>query len=163
MRLNYLRGAGSVLLAAMIGVLLVSAGGAGATGSFAYPRSETLYTGGSQWGNIVGFNPYVGNYAAGTVGLANETLFRYDPLKDQYIPWLASSGTWASPTVYKVTIRSGVKWSDGTAFTAADVKWNIDLGRFDTIPWHNLYTGMASVTAAGNTVTVTFTGTPKYQ
>lgn len=136
---------------------------ANAQGSASYPRSETLYTGGAQWGNIVGFNPYVGNYATGTVGLVNETLFRYDPLKDVYIPWLAKNGEWTSDNVYEVTIRSGVKWSDGTPFTVEDVKWNIDLGRFDTIPWHNLYIGMKSVAASGDTVTVTFNGTPKYQ
>ena len=36
-------------------------------------------------------NPYVGNYATGMVGLVNETLLRYDPLKDKYINWLAKS------------------------------------------------------------------------
>jgi len=153
----------TVLVAALSLVAIGTAGGASAKRTVAYPRAETLYTGGSQWGNIVGFNPYVGNYAAGTVGLVNETLFRYDPLKDTYIPWLAQSGTWTSSHVYTLTIRSGVQWSDGTAFTADNVKWNIDLGRFATIPWHNLYTGMSSVTVAGNTVVVTFSGTPKYQ
>ena len=152
-----------LLVAVCALTMVVSAGGAGAKSSVAYPRSETLYTGGSQWGNIVGFNPYVGNYAAGTVGLVNETLFRYDPLADKYIPWLAKSGTWTTPTVYTVTIRPGVKWSDGTPFTAENVKWNFDLGRFATIPWHNLYTGLASITTSGDKVTFTFNGTPKYQ
>jgi peptide/nickel transport system substrate-binding protein len=132
-------------------------------GAVAYPRSQTLYTGGTQWGNIVGFNPYVGNYATGMVGLVNETLFRYDPLADKYIPWLAKGGTWTSAKVYAVTVRSGIKWSDGSAFTASDVKWNFDLGRFATAPWHNLYTGLKGVTVAGNVVTFTFYGTPHYQ
>jgi len=150
---------------AVVAVAATSASGqpAGGAGAKAYPRSQTLYTGGTQWGNIVGFNPYVGNYAAGTVGLVNETLFRYDPLKDTYINWLASSGKWTSPKVYVITVRSGVKWSDGSPFGASDVKWNIDLGRFATVPWHNLYVGMSSVTASGSTVTITFKGTPQYQ
>jgi len=155
--------AASLLVAVFALVAISTAGGAGTRSAIAYPRDETLYTGGTQWGNIVGFNPYVGNYATGTVGLVNETLFRYNPLTDKYIPWLAQSGTWTSPTVYTLTVRPGIKWSDGTAFTASDVKWNLDLGRFPTIPWHNLYTGISSITTSGNTVTVTFNGTPKYQ
>ena len=77
----------------------VGAGGVGASpyikiGGKAYPRSQTLITSGTQWGNIAGMNPYVGNYAAGMVGLVNETLLRFDPLKDTYINWLASSAKW---------------------------------------------------------------------
>ena len=129
-----------------------------------YPRNETLYTGGTQWGNIAGFNTMVGGaHATGTIGLVNETLFRYDPLKDTYIPWLAEKGDWTSDNVYTLTIRKGVKWSDGSPFSAADVKWNLDLGQYDTIPFHNLYTGIKSVEASGDTVTITFSGTPKYQ
>ena len=59
-----------------------------------YPARQTLITSGTQWGNIAGMNPYVGNYAAGMVGLVNETLLRYDPLKDKYINWLAQSAKW---------------------------------------------------------------------
>ena len=34
----------------------------------------------------------------GHVGLAYETAFRYDPLKDKFIPWLATSGKWRTKT-----------------------------------------------------------------
>jgi peptide/nickel transport system substrate-binding protein len=154
----------AAVVVAVVAVLSVAAAGARPTASsVAYPRDVTLYTGGTQWGNIVGFNPYVGNYAAGMVGLVNETLVRYDPLADKYIPWLASSAKWTGAREYTITVRSGIKWSDGTAFTPADVKWNIELGRFETIPWHNLYLGVAGVKVAGDTVTVTFSTTPKYQ
>ena len=151
-------------IAGMAAAAWLAVGTAANAAEGAYPRAETLYTGGSQWGNIVGFNPYPGGgKATGTIGLCYETLFRYDPLKDVYLPWLAEKGVWTADDVYQLTIRQGVKWSDGTPFTAADVKWNIDLGKLDTIPWHNLYTGIKSVAASGNTVTITFDGTPKYQ
>ena len=37
--------------------------------------------------------------STGTVGLLYETLFRYDPLKDRYIPWLATNGKWVGNDV----------------------------------------------------------------
>ena len=52
------------------------------------------------------------------VGLVYETLFRYDPLKDRYIPWLATNGRWQG-TTYVVTLRRGVTWSDGRPLTAS--------------------------------------------
>ena len=80
---------------AAVAVAATVSGGAGAKSQAkAYPRAATLITSGSQWGNIAGMNPYVGNYAAGMVGLVNETLLRYDPVKGKYVPWLASSAKW---------------------------------------------------------------------
>ena len=35
-------------------------------------------------------------YVPGTIGLVYETLFLYDPLTDEYIPWLATSGEWVA-------------------------------------------------------------------
>src|SRR5689334_9108606 len=67
--------------------------GAGQTPGQEFPRAETLYTGGKQWGPVNNWNPFMtGNYATGTLGLVYETLFIYDPLTDQYTPWLAESG-----------------------------------------------------------------------
>ena len=76
-----------------------------------YVRSETLYTGGTQWGPPTGFNPWnLGNYAMGTFGLCYEPLFTYDPLADEFTPWLAESGEWTSDNVYQVKVRQGVTW-----------------------------------------------------
>ena len=50
------------------------------------------------------------------LGLLYETLFRYDPLADKYIPWLATGGKWVGRT-YVMTLRQGVKWNDGKPFT----------------------------------------------
>ncbi len=63
----------------------------------------------------------MGGAATGTVGILYETLLCYDPLKDAYIPWLASSAKFTAPNVYTIVVRPGVKWTDGKAFTAADV------------------------------------------
>jgi peptide/nickel transport system substrate-binding protein len=95
-----------------------------------FERSETLYTGGKQWGPPAGFNPWnLGNYNMGTFGLCYEPLFNYDPLTNEFAPWLAESGEWTSDNVYQVKVRQGVTWSDGAPFTAADVKATYDIAQ----------------------------------
>ena len=95
-----------------------------------FGRGETLYTSGTQWGPPSSWNPFnTGNYAMGTIGLCYETLFLYDPLTNEYIPWLAESGDWVDDNVYEVTVRDGISWSDGEPFSAADVRFTFELGR----------------------------------
>ena len=160
------RGAVVWLLAAVAAVALAAtvSGGAGASyKSKSYPRGSTLITSGTQWGNIAGMNPYVGNYAAGMVGLVNETLLRYDPLKDQYIGWLATSAKWTGPKQYTVVVRSNVKWSDGKPLKGSDVAYNVDLGRFNTAFWNNLWVNLKQpIVVNGNKVVFNFKGTPNY-
>jgi peptide/nickel transport system substrate-binding protein len=161
------RGVAGVLTAAAAAslALVVSLGATGASASqtASYPRSQTLITSGTQWGNIAGMNPYVGNNAAGMIGLVNETLLRFDPLKGQYIDWLAQSAKWTGAKQYSIVVRPGVKWSDGRPFTASDVKFNVDLARFNTSRWNNLYTNLQlPIRVKGNTVVFNFKGTPNY-
>jgi len=156
-------------LAVCIGVVavaatsLLAASWAGAQSkASSYPRADTLITSGTQWGNIAGTNPYVGNYATGMVGLCNETLLRYDPLADKYINWLAKSASFTSAKVFAVQVRPGIKWSDGKAFTAADVAWNFKLGRFASAFWNTLWLNIKSVKVKGNTAKFNFKATPNY-
>ena len=140
-----------------------SATGLPATDTTVYPRAETLYTSGKQWGAPSTWNPLDPNMAMGVVGLQYETLFLYDPIKDVYTPWLASGGSWDSAkTTYTINVRQGVTWSDGSAFTAADVAFSINLYQNQTLG-SDLFTFVSSVTASGNNVVVTFKGTPAYQ
>ncbi len=62
-----------------------------------YPRNETLYTTGKQWGPPSTWNPLDPNAAMGVVGLQYETLFLFDPLADTFEPWLAESAEWTDP------------------------------------------------------------------
>jgi peptide/nickel transport system substrate-binding protein len=162
----------SLLVAA---VLVASCGGSNTTptqpgsaargGGASIAASLPLYTTGTAWGPYSDLNPFKNwDYVTGTVGLVYETPFRYDPLKDEFIPWLASEGKWRDPTTYVMTVRDGVSWNDGKPFTAADIKFTMDLLKIETHPQHTLWTtGLEDVTAAGDTVTFTFNGKPNYQ
>jgi peptide/nickel transport system substrate-binding protein len=157
-----------VIVALASVAFLAGGGGAGAqnTSLTALPRSQTLYMSGNQWSPNNDLNPAKNwDYITGLVGFAYETPFRYDPLKDTFIPWLATGGKWTSKTTYVMTIRTGVKWSDGKSLTPADVKYSFDLAKIATHPQHALWhdTGLTSTKVVGNTVVFTFSGTPGYQ
>jgi peptide/nickel transport system substrate-binding protein len=143
-----------------------AAGAAGSGGTLSFPRNETLYTSGTAYGPPVNWNPLdTGAFATGTQGLIYEPLYLYDPVKNAYDPWLAT-GTEASGwqgNKYVINVRSGVKWSDGQALTGADVAYSINLARTNAAdPYSANVATVANATASGNTVTVTFKGTPGY-
>jgi peptide/nickel transport system substrate-binding protein len=158
--------AGLLVSLALAAVVAVTAGSAGARpdGAVALPRTQTLYVSGKQWGPYTGFNPFrQGDYVTGLLGFVYETLFRYDPLKDRYIPWLATNGRWQGNT-YVVTLRSGVTWSDGRPLTAADVKFSFETGKLAGSEFSTMWqTGLQRITTAGRTVRFQFRGTPNYQ
>jgi len=140
--------------------------GASARHSASLPRAETLYMSGNQWSPNNDANPAKNwDYVTGLVGFAYETPFRYDPLKDKWIPWLATGGKWTSKTTYAMTIRKGVKWSDGQAMTPQDVAYSFNMLKVKTHPQHALWqtTGLKTVKVSGNDVVFTFAGTPGYQ
>jgi peptide/nickel transport system substrate-binding protein len=143
-----------------------SATGLPATDATVYPRDQTLYTSGKQWGAPSTWNPMDPNAAMGVVGLQYETLFLYDPIKDSYTPWLASNNVsdgWdAAKTTYTITVRQGVTWSDGSALTADDVAFTINLAQNAAVG-SNLFTFVDSAAVSGNTVVVKFKANPAYQ
>jgi peptide/nickel transport system substrate-binding protein len=74
-------------------------------------------------------------------------------------PMLASSWSWgAGNKSLTFTIRSGVKWSDGTPLTAADVAFTFNLmKKYPTLDLTGVWSVLSSVTATGsNTVTMNF-------
>ena len=94
----------------------------------AYPRNETLYTTGVQWGPPSSWNPFNGGgYSVGTVGLIYETLFIYDPLTDKFAPGWPSPRAGPTPRPGKSSFAPGITWTDGKPFTADDVKFTIEL------------------------------------
>jgi peptide/nickel transport system substrate-binding protein len=151
-----------ILAVALVFVSVTGGAGAQQQSAFALPRNATLYTSGSAWGPFTSFNPLRNGYATGVVGLLYETPFRYDPLKDTYKPWLATSGQWVGRT-YVMNIRPGVKWNDGKPLTGADVKFSYETGKLAGSEYSTMWkTGLSAIVVKGNQVSFTFTGKPNY-
>jgi len=151
-----------VLVLLSVGVL-----GALAVGQV-YERSETLYVSGAAWGPPNDWNPFITWSKAnttGTIGLLYETLFMYDPLNDEFIPFLAAIGEWVSETAYEVTLREGLTWSDGTPLTAEDVAFTMNLGNQYAALWFSpMWEYVTSVISFGDRVVrFDFTDAPLYQ
>ncbi|HSK91602.1 MAG TPA: ABC transporter substrate-binding protein [Euzebyales bacterium] len=125
-----------------------------------YERSETLYTSGKQWGPPNNWNPLMPwQYAMGIMNLVYETLFVYDPIADEYTPWIAESGDWASDTEYELIVREGVTFTDGEPLTAEDVAFTFQLGeQYEAVWFSPLWDFLDSVEAVDDqTVRFTFT------
>jgi peptide/nickel transport system substrate-binding protein len=106
------------------------------------------------------FNPFLATQAAygmGVTGLIYEPLIEFDlaaPPKNY--PWLATGYKWSDGgKSITFTIRSGVKWNNGTALTPADVAFTYNLVKKNTaINLGGL--DISSVSTSGSTVTLTF-------
>jgi peptide/nickel transport system substrate-binding protein len=153
------------LLVAMLAAACTGGGEEGSTGAAqqgaqpgSYPREQTLYTSGTQWGPPSNWNPLRNwDYATGTEGFVYEPLFLYDPFKDEYKPWLAASGDWTSDTTYELKLRQGITWSDGKPFTADDVVFTFELGKFKSVPFSTLWNWLQKAEAVdAQTVRFTF-------
>lgn len=129
-----------------------------------FPRDETLYTSGTQWGPPGSWNPIQDwGYAMGTLGLVYEPLFNYDPLTNEYIPWLAESGEWTSDTEYTIKLREGITWADGEPLTANDVVFTLELGKLPSVPYSTIWNFLEKAEAVDDTtVKVTFSS-PQHQ
>jgi peptide/nickel transport system substrate-binding protein len=106
------------------------------------------------------FNPFVSTAAPqgmGATGLIYEPLYQFDLANPTVsYPWLATAYKWGNGgKAITFTIRSGVKWNNGTAMTPADVAFTYEYMKKN--PSINL-AGLAisTVTTSGDTVTVTF-------
>ena len=74
------------------------------------------------------FNPYNGSVNGQSFGVLYEPLVYDNLLNDKKTPWLASDYQWSTDNkTLTFTIRSGVKWTDGQPFTAADVVFSFAL------------------------------------
>ena len=109
-----------------------------------YPRNETLYQGGQQWGTPVSNNPMAANPVYGAIAQSDnarvliwETLYMWNVSDDTAYPLLAAGDyEWnEDQTAITVPLKEVVHWSDGTPFTAADVEatWDAHVNYQSTI------------------------------
>jgi peptide/nickel transport system substrate-binding protein len=106
------------------------------------------------------FNPFVSTAAPqgmGATGLIYEPLYQFDLANPTVsYPWLATAYKWGnSGKSITFTIRTGVKWNNGTALTPADVAFTYEYMKKN--PSINLVgLDISAVTTSGDNVTVTF-------
>jgi peptide/nickel transport system substrate-binding protein len=104
-----------------------------------YPRSETLYLSGSQWGAPGTFNPLIEPWrvawpANDRFNIMYEPLTAYNSLTGANEPILATLVSYDTEKVV-VDIQPEAKWSDGVPVTSTDVKFIYELGkRFPQAP-----------------------------
>ncbi|HEY8841377.1 MAG TPA: ABC transporter substrate-binding protein, partial [Candidatus Dormibacteraeota bacterium] len=105
------------------------------------------------------FNPFNGSVNGQSFGILYEPLFYDNLLNDTRKPWLASGYSWSTDRkTLTFTIRPGVKWSDGQAFSAADVVFTFNLlKQHPELDLQSDWLVLSSVTQAGaDKVVMTF-------
>lgn len=117
----------------------------GGDGDDEFPRGETLYSTGTAWGPPGDFNPISAGGVTGLNGLGYEYLFEFDTVAQRLSPWLAESGAWIGALEFELLLRSGVKWSDGKPFTAADVAFTFELGKIEGVSYGGVWDWLESV------------------
>jgi peptide/nickel transport system substrate-binding protein len=106
-----------------------------------------------------GFNPFNASVSFLSFGTEYEELAFVDFLKSgATTPWLASSYSWSKHNkMLTFTIRSGVKWSDGKPFSAADVVFTFNLMKsHPALDLNSSWAVLKSVAQKGNKVVFTF-------
>lgn len=102
-------------------------------GDETFPRNQTVYVGGFQWGQPSSFNPLASSpdwpvNPGNALNLFYETLLVFNTLTGGMEPLLAQAYQVSADAV-EVTLQSGARFSDGSQVTPEDVKYSFDLGR----------------------------------
>jgi peptide/nickel transport system substrate-binding protein len=112
---------------------------------------------GATW--TCGYNPLNATNVSWSFGPIYESLVFVDALKSgKATPWLAKKYAWANhDKKLTVTMRPGVKWSDGKPLTAADVLFTFKLmKKYPATDLQAVWSVLKSVTRNGNKVTFQF-------
>ena len=138
--------------------LVLAACGSGASGSSpssspsksaAAPTQLTI-EGSTSPVTVLNLNPYNGNMG---VDLMYNTLMLVDPINGTMSPELANSFKAVNSTTLEFTLQNGIKWSNGTPFTANDVIFTLNmLKKYPALDGGGVWNHLTSVTAQGNTV-----------
>ena len=142
-----------LLVVASMAAAVWTGSGAGASGTSVTISNEQ----GTTW--TCGFNPLNANLVSLSFGPVYEPLVYVNPLKSgATTPWLASAFAWSNHNrTLTFTIRSGVKWSDGQPFSAADVLYTFKLIKaHPALDLQAVWSVLKGVSQKGNNVVFTF-------
>jgi peptide/nickel transport system substrate-binding protein len=105
------------------------------------------------------FNPFDISTYAGEIGsLVYEPLYQENYAKLQPVPWLATGYAWSDGgRTITLTIRKGVRWSNGQPMTPADVAFTFQLEKQFPAADISGVTVVSSIVNAASQVVVTFT------
>jgi peptide/nickel transport system substrate-binding protein len=120
-----------MVLGAVIALSITAAACGSGNGSASGGGSTNAITISDEYGSswTCQFNPYNASDVGFSFGPVYEELVYQDSLKSGApTAWLATKWTWSNGNkTLTFTIRNGVKWSDGQAFSAKDVLYSFDL------------------------------------
>jgi peptide/nickel transport system substrate-binding protein len=160
MRRKIVAGAAALLVAAAVAACSSSTSSSSGTSAKGPTGTLTISNAqGTLW--TCSFNPFnPSNLAQGvTMGQVYEPLAFVNTLQSgKTTPWLATAWAWgAGNKTLTFTIRNGVKWSDGTPMSAADVAFTFNLmKKFPTLDLSSVWSVLSGVTQQGDKVTMTF-------
>lgn len=142
-------------LLVLIALVAAGCGSSSSTGATTHVLTAICSVGGSYTQNMSPFSP---NVNCGIEGLVYENLEYVNGVSGQETPMLATGHTWSSDGLtLTFPIRQGVKWSDGQGFSANDVAFTFNLLKtYPDADTQGLWQSLASVTASGNNVVMTF-------
>jgi peptide/nickel transport system substrate-binding protein len=150
-----------VLVSAGLLAAACSSGSGSGSGSNSSAKSVVTISNenGALW--TCGFNPFLGADQLLSVGFVYEPLVYVNPLQNgKTTPMLATAWTWgAGNKSITFTIRKGVKFSDGTPMSAADVVFSFGLiKKYAALDLTGVWSVLSSVSQTGSDqVTMTFT------
>ena len=85
-----------------------------------------------------------------------DQLLHRDPTSNKVVPWLATKWTQTDPTTWTFSIRSGVKFTDGSPLTAQDAAFSISriLDPSFASQQNANFSAISSASASGQTLTI---------
>ena len=144
----------AALLAAVVAITAASLGSAAEKQSSSITISNEQ---GSTW--TCGFNPFNATVVPFSFGTVYEPLTFSDPLESgKTTNWLATGYKWGKNNkTLTFAIRSGVKWTDGKPFSAADVLFTFDMIKaHPALDLNGVWSVLRSVSQSGNRITFAF-------
>src|SRR5579875_1219772 len=151
----------AVPLAFSLGLTAVSASGAPQASASPRNAASGVLTISNESGELwpCGFNPYNPTVDTLSAGFVYEPLMFVDTLENaKTTPWLATSYHWSDGNkVLTFTVRKGVKFSNGSPLTPADVVFTFDLlKKYPAMDLNSIWSVLQSVAQQGDNVVLTF-------